>query len=451
MARTLISVRSVHDQLYDYALSSAYRSAWVYDPSFALSREADIWELVRNDAVVAAAIDRSNKSIVRPWRVDPFDGSRDMPDRRLAALVRDGLRHIDRFNTRRRRLVEARILGRTYAAILWKQVHTSLGGLAPRDWWVPYMLVDIDRRRFHWVVDWDASHRVKVGIHLEMYNTNTTQWEPVPEELRDNLIEYVYEDTEDRVGYGRGLMEAIYFYHYLKTVTFEKISQGIDRWANGIWIGRLDGLRGASTDRTNEDLRLGMEAVLQDMRSNNQAVLESIDDIKVIETSGQGHQISMDFMRYLDESIFRLLAGSVRPFGFDVGGTGARAQAETESEASEQFFQDEREDLDAVLQRDLVGAFLRVNRIGIETVGLGQARRPIFTSEQIRRQDPEQAARVMAEALRWAPVARREFYEKLELSAPLPDEDIIEPQPQVGPGGLAGMIHTRPGGPRVGE
>src|SRR6185295_2187231 len=275
---TLLNVRSVSDYLYNYGLSSAFRSQYVYEPSFALSREPDIWEIVRNDANIASSIDRSTKAVVRPWRIEPFDGSKDKEDRTLAAILKDGIRQITRFNRRRRRISEARGRGRTYGLMLWERRAMSLGGTPEMDWYVPYAIKDIDRRRFHWTTTVNPKTQEKTGIYLEMYNTNSSRWERLPNELRSQLIEYIYGDTEDRVGYGRGLLEATYFYHYLKTVTLEKISQGIDRWANGIWIGKLDGLRGASTTKTNEDLRAGMQNVLNIMRSQHVAVLEKVDD-----------------------------------------------------------------------------------------------------------------------------------------------------------------------------
>lgn len=422
---TLLSVRSTADLTYGYALSSAFRSQYVYDPSFALAREPDIWELVQNDAVVKSAMDRSGKATVRPWRMEPFDGSKDKPDRQICAVIKDGLRNITRFNRRRRRISEARILGRTYGVILWQRRSMSLGGSPEMDWYVPYEIVDVDRRRFHWAADWKDG--VKTGVHLEMWNTNTGRWELLPPELRGSMIEYIYQDTEDRVGNGRGLIEPTYFYHYMKTVTFEKISQGIDRWANGVWIGTLDGLRNASTGKTNEALRQGMLQVMETMRSQHVAVLEKVDDIKVLETSGTGHQISIDFVRYLDESIERLYNGSVRPAGHSVGGTGSKSAGQTEQDETESFFQEEREDLDSVFGRDLVGAFIRNNRPQLERMGLAKARKPAFTSEQIKKQDPKTAVEVMNAAK--VPLSMRQYYEKIECEQPDDDEEIVEPTP----------------------
>lgn len=450
-ALTLLGVRSTADWIYSYALSSAFRSQYVYDPSFALMKEPDIWEVVRNDVATTGAIMRSTNSIVRPCRVEPFHGSKDKPDRELAAVCADILPYIKRFNTRRRRLSEARFLARTYGAILFMRQRVKLGSLPEMDWFIPYHIQDVDRRRIHWVVDWDPTYREKTGIHREMYNTNTQQWEILPPELQGSMIEYIVGDNEDRVGNGRGLLEPIYFYHYLKIGTFEKIADGIDRWARGIWIARLDGLRSASVAKTNESLRAAAETVLLTMRSQHAAVVEKVDDIQVHETSGTGYQISMDFVRYLDEAIERLCNGSVRPSGHSPGGSGARSAAETEEDTSEAFFQNDREELDDILTTDLLGSFLRWNRPALEQAGLAKARMPRFASEQIKKQDPLTAVQVSNEMLKYVPLSRREYYAKGEREDPMGQEEAIGPFPEGNPPGGPGAPDFRDFGVKGGE
>jgi hypothetical protein len=436
---TLFTSRSVADYLYSAALSSAYRSAWVYDPSFATAREPDLWEVIRNDVDIDGAIERSGKSIIRPWRVESFDGSRDPADQQIAAVVKDALGHIEGFNPSRRIISEARFLGRRYGAILWWKKRVVLGGLSEMDWWVPYQVKDIDRRRFHWVTDWDKTHTNKTGVHLEMYNTNSGRWERLAPELEKSLIQFTVNDTEDRVGNGRGSLECLYFAHYLKTMTYEKISQGIDRWANGIAVLELDSLRGASDDKANDALVLAAKNMLNDIRSEHVAVIGEGDKLKILETSGTGHQISIDFLRLLIESMERRINGSVRPFGHNVGGTGSRAASETESDTSEGFFQDDRDQNDAIMNRDLVGAFMRINQPTLESAGLGRARRPRFTSEQIKRQDPKEAVLVMNEAIKYVGLSRREYFEKIGCTDPEGrGEQVIGPFPQGGLGGAGG-------------
>jgi len=408
---TPLAVRGVSELIYDYQLSSSYKSPWVYDPSFALKQEPDIWEVVRNDVVFASAIQRRTQSIVRPWRVVPNrfavvkgqDPKQADDSKRVASICHEGLSRIDRFDAARRHLADGYFVARTYAAILWQEAYCSLDGTAPMLWHLPMKLHDIDRRRIHWVPEWapsaDGTTR-KTGIHLEMFNTDTFAWERISDDQRRNMIEYIYDDIESRIGHGRGALEGIYFYHYFKSGTFKKITEAIDRYANGVLIGTVDSLRNASVSKTNADLLNAMKSLLQNFRSEHVIVLNDGDKIELVEPTGTGVNISMDFVRYLDDAVERLCNGSVRPSGGDAGGTGARAQAETEADTSEAFFQDDRDDLDSIIDRDLLGAFLYHNQENFALLGLDGAKRPKFTSEQITRQDPEREIRIMGEAVK---------------------------------------------------
>lgn len=421
-----LMIRSVSDAQYDYGLSVQYRGQWVYDQDLPLSREPDVWEIVRRDPVILSAMDRRSRNIVRPWRVEAGKNSRNKLDREYASVVEDGISNIQRFNAARRRLVEAAFLGRTYAFIEWERRLVSLADTPPQEWLIPVRLRDIDRRRIRLVVDWTQDKRTKTGVHPEMYDTDQNRWFPLSRQFSENLISYTYYDTEDRLGYGRGLMEATYFYHFMKTTGIEKIQQGIDRWANGIIIGELDPDRNASVGKTNEVLRLGMKTLLQQMRSEHIAVFQKGDKVEVVETSGAGHEITMNWVRYLDEGIERLYNGSVLPSGH-AQEAGSKARSETESDTSEAFYQSDREDADAVLDRDLVGAFIRNNRLSLEALGYIDAKRPHFTSEQSKREDPAIAVTVMNAALdKGVPLVRDEYYSKINMSVPGEDDDVIE-------------------------
>lgn len=431
--------RSVSDALYGYALSSAYSSQWVYDPSGTSLRDPDFWEHVRNDPAFLSSIDRSSKSIVRPWHIEAPKGAKDKLSKSFASICEEGLGRIHRFNASRRVLSEARFLGRRYAYIESEIECTGLDGSQPMDWVVPKRLKDVDYRRFHWSanVTRDANNVPRREVKLQLFNTISSQWVDLSVRDRSNFIEYIYTNTEDRVGYGRGYKEAIYFAHWMKTNTFQKIMQGVDRWAGGVWIGKLDSLRNASTSKTNEDLRVGMKRVLTDMRANNIAVLQDGDEIEVKETTGAGHQISMDVVNYWDDVVERLCNGSTRPSGQGSSATGARAQAETESDTSEAFYQDDREDLDAILDRDLLGWFINVNRGNFARLGMiEKCKRPKFSSEQIKKQDPKEAVEV-AQALQSIgfPLSLAEVAEKSGYSIADPDEEQLK-APATDMGGL---------------
>lgn len=421
--------RSTSDVIYDYALSSAYRSPYVYDPSFALWREPDIWEIVRNDGSFLSSIDRSSRSIVKPFRVEAQKSEKNKAGKQCAAICEEALQGIYRLNAARRRLSEARFLGRTYGYIESRVEIKAFDGTPEMPWVVPTVIRDVDRRRFRWEVI-DNAGRGPRRTQLSLFNTISNRWETVTPEFRAALIEYTVGDSEDRVGYGRGYLEAIYFAHYMKTGTFEKIMQGVDRWANGVLIGKLDSMRNASASQTNATLRSGMKTALQNMRTEHVAVLGDGDEIEVVETSGSGHEIAMNVVTYWDDVVERLCNGSTRPSGQGGSKTGARAQAETEEDTSEAFFQDEREDLDAVLDNHLLGFFLRANRQNFEKLGMvvGKSiKRPRFTSEQIKKEDPLVSVQV-AQALQQIgfSLSLAEVAEKTGFSIPDPDEEKLE-------------------------
>lgn len=439
---------SVSDSLYGYALSSAYRRAWVFEPSYALSKEPDIWEIVRSDVGFSASIDRYTNQVTKPWHVEAAKKSKDEKDQQYAEIVSDAIGQIYDFDNARRVMSEAAFLGRRYAFIESERRFISLGGEAEMEWIVPTILKDVDRRRFRWIPTEKDGKRI---TKLAFFNTITMQWVEVSPSFRQALIEFIWYNTEDRVGNGRGWLESIYFAHYMKSNTIVKIGDGVDRWAKGIWLGKLDGLRNASTDQTNTDLVEGMKTMLRSMRNDNIGIIENVDDIQVIETTGSGHQIAMDFVHYWDDAVERLVNGSTRPTGLGGSKTGARAQAETEEDTSEAHYQPARDTGDAVINRDLIGWFISqpLNRQNLKKLGCLDAKRPIFHSRQEKK---EAIADLIASATFFTsnglPLIEGEAYERLGgWGVPGPDDKqitgkaVLGPTDQVGDFGKADEIN----------
>jgi hypothetical protein len=457
---TALLLRSPNDVLYDYWLSSAYKSAWIYDPSLPLAKDPDIWETVRRDPVILSAMDRRVGNIVRPWRVEPPKGAKREVDKAVAGVVQDAIGQISRLNAARKLLCNAHFLGRSYAYIEGDYKFLSLDGTADMLWWVPTQLVDIDRRRFHFVADW---HKDEIGkpwksTHLELWSTDRNKWEIVSSSYRRALIEYTYGLEEGRVGNGRGLLEATYFYSYFKAVGFEKIQQGVDRWANGILTYEIDGEIQGSNSKTNQDLKLAAKRLLQNARTEHVIIHQKGDKIEVLETSGTGGDMALNVVRYLDESIERLYNGSLRPSGHGSGQTGARAEAETQADTSESFYQDDRDDLDEVMDNYVVRLFWshpqnRANLARLHTrdgTSFAMGRRPQFHSRQERKEDPKQMVEVAGQLMdRGVALLEEEVYERCGgWSVPAQGQKTIVSQaPPVSPmgGGIPGGPSPLPG------
>lgn len=456
LATNPLLTRSVSDALYDYSLSSAYRTAWVYEPSFALARTPDVWEIVRNDVSFSASFDRYCNNVTKPWHVEAAKKSKDKKDQQYAGIVEDAIGQIFDFDTSRWILSEAALLGRKYAFIESERRSISLDGTQEMDWIVPTFIKDIDRRRFRWVPTVTVSSspstpNTKVQgtgdtttrtTSLGFYNSISTRWEDVNPSFRNCLIEYIWYNTEDRVGYGRGWLEQVYFAHYMKTNAIQKIADGLDRWAKGIWVVKLDGLRNASTAKTNDDLVTAAKTMIQTMRSDNIGVMENVDDIKVWESTGTGHEMGMSFIDYWDNGVERLLNGSTRPAGLGGQKTGARAQSETEEDTSEAHYQPARDRIDAVINRDLIGWFISqpLNRQNLKKLGLLDAKRPVYHTRQEKKQsiaDVVQSASMFLD--RGLPLNEQELYERAGgWSVPSPDDKTVTGRMTIGQGDMIG-------------
>ena len=435
---------SVSDQLFGYSLSSAYRRAFVYEPSFALAKTPDIWETVRNDVGFSASIDRYTNQVTKPWHVEAPKKSKEEGDQEYAGIVADAITNIYDFDNARRIMSEAAFLGRRYCFIESERRFMSLDGTQEMEWIVPTLLKDIDRRRFRWVPQLvGPAGQEKRVIHLAMFNTIQNQWLEVSPEFRQALIEFVWYNTEDRTGYGRGWLEPIYFAHYMKTNAVQKVSDWVDRWTKGIWLGKIEGLlRNASAPKTNDALVSGMMTMLRTMREQNVGVIENVDDIQVIESTGTGFQGGMDYIHYWDDGVERLVNGSVRPSGLGGAKTGARAEAETQEDSSEAHYQPARDSGDAVINRDLVGWFISqpLNRQNLERLGLSKAKRPVFHSRQEKK---EAIADIIASASmfldRGLPLIENEVYERAGgWGVPGPGDKTVTGKSLMGPTDMVG-------------
>ena len=111
-------------------------------------------------------------------------------------------------------------------------------------WLVPCFIKDVDRRRFRYGIRryYDETMRQEVvDVPLEMRSIERGQWERVRDDAP--LITMTYQDEEGRLGVGRGLIEGLYFYHFLKGRLLEEGMQGVERIGQGMLVLSIDGLR----------------------------------------------------------------------------------------------------------------------------------------------------------------------------------------------------------------
>lgn len=429
--------RTVNGDLYPRDLSNAYQGPRIYDPGWALSKDPEADDKLLRDTVIAALV-RQRKHKVAPlkWRMEPGD---DTPAAKKYAKTIEGmLKRIDGFAEARFNLADAELKSRAYAFIRGQYQPDNFGDGFTRLWWVPRQLVDMDRRRFRRVVEC----RKPLRTAWELWDVENRKWCRIT--APEVFVKHVYDDDESNLGYGRGLMDSLYLYWRAKSVVLEEGLAGVERWARGALIAKIDGLRESVTGKTNAVVAQEFLDTLDKMRGRHAMAFDKQDEVEPLTGGMEGHQMVQDFLRYLDGAVERLLLGK-QSLDSDSGSLARAGVEQDEGDASMAF---SREHLDETIQRDLVGLCIDVNRDVLNTMGFSHVEPPRFTSAPVVKPKPDVAA-TTAKTLLDAGVrlVAKDVYEQTGFKQPLPGDDVIEPRPQQAPTPFgAGGFGPPPGG-----
>jgi len=222
---------------------------------------------------------------------------------------------------------------------------------------------------------------------------------------------------------------------------------GLERWAQGILAAAVDGAREGSTGRTNDEVADEWIDQLNKHRSQHVLVHDKRDEISVHTGGGEGHQIVMEFIRYLDNAVTQLILSSVLPTGGEKG-TGSYNQAQEEAEQMETRVQADRQQLSEDIQDSLVRLVWERNiptlKKAMKDRGLElPSRMPRFLIVNQKAQDPQANVGVITAALGiGVPLVKTEVYERLGFRQPTDDDEVISGAQDL-PGGAGGGM---PGG-----
>lgn len=424
--------------LYTWALSAAYRSGtWLYDPDFASLQETEIWEKLNRDPVFRQGVaQRSHAVAGRQWMIQPFD--QDDKQCVEAAKIMTGLvRKVRRFSSSRAIIAKNAIFrGRGLGWMRGRRTMESIAGSPVLPWWACHSIKDIDpRRELH---DKVYQGNEVVGIETKLFNPMKGAYVVVTPQQRVALIRHAYDDEESRLGYGRGLLESLYFYYYAKTQILRYGLQGLQRWALGLIVGKVAADAPGSAERSSDDMRDELLTQLKKHDSSHVLVTDGRDSIDVVETSGTGNDIVQFLLSYVDDKITALTSGSVLPAG---GGSnvGSLARAKVEQETSESLIQHDTDALFDTLTHEFIGGLWTLNRENFERCCPG-AQMPSIVPVQQRIRDPETAATVIKTALECGiPLVQQEVMKALGFSLPREDQDTFDsiPAPAMNPDQMA--------------
>jgi hypothetical protein len=369
------------------------------------------------------------------WQCEPYNKK---PENKLAAqIMEEILAQIDNFDSARFNLSDAIFRGSTYAFIEGSRQVRNFYDSVPRMWWVPNKLKDLTKYRIRMVseiVPTSGDNR-EIAVHFELWNLANERWERIKPENDKAMIQHLYDDTEETLGYGRGLVSKIYHYWRAKEIVLTENLTAIERFAQGLLIAKIDGLREGST--SNSGLVNAAIDALEKHRARHILAVGKEDDVTMVSPSGEGHQLFESMRRYLDEAIRVLVLGASLPSTATEGGS--YALAEVQENSTQALISYDRKILAQTLTRTLINLVWEANRENFAQLGLAGAMPPRFHIIDEKIPDPKLEAEITQILLNAGMNLKAdETYELVGRTVPAPGDEVIEgqkPAPPMSPGG----------------
>lgn len=421
-------------EMYVHALSSAYRNGYrIYEPSPALTKDPNIYEKLMLDAVIYHAVQQRRHMVAgHKWLCKP--ASESPADKLWAAICEQLIKKIRNFNGALFNLANAIFVGSTYGMIEGERKWLTLIDGKPRNWFVPQSIRDVSKFRFK-----PSPKRVnentpeeRIELEWQIHNIARDQYEPL--EHPECFIKHIYDDNEGSLGFGRGLVDAMFYYWRAKELVMTENVGAIERWAQGMIIAKIDGSREASTGKTNAALLTNVLEELQKHRGRHILGIDKLDEIEVIDGPGEGWQMATGMRDYLDNALRTLVLGASLPTG---GGTegGSYAMAAVQENSTEMLVRYDRQILGQSISSDLIGLLRRLNQPQMMEMGIAHAENPEFVIEDEKTVDPKVRADIILGFVgAGIPLVEDEVYTPAGFTPPGPNDKIfVKAQPQIDP------------------
>lgn len=423
-----------HRNRYPSRLAMLWHSRqWLPNVDFARLKDPDAWDKMQRDPIIRMATQKRLHTVAAKDARFDATGSGD-DDERAAQWMRWMFDHVRGFNQCKLQVAKAVFQGETWQLVEGKRKRLRFDENPEQDFWVPTNFRHIHNDRFRWIPLWrgpggEEKDRPEPGFTpirvLEMSPVQAwLEWERVTDTRW--LIHPVYDDEEQRLGRGRGIQEAIYFYHYAKGILLREMLQLSEKLGQGVTIVEMDTARVGSVNLDNEDQRQNYLDAIEDMRARNVLVHDKLDSIRHEWPDTAAWKMFIEAMTYLDSAVTRLILGGDLPTGGG-GEAGSLARAEVESDSEEVIVQFDRALLSECITDSLVKLIWDTNRAQRQAIGLGDAQMPHYVAIQEKREDPKEFAELLEKVLAAGiDVLKEEAYERLGIGMPGVGDEIIE-------------------------
>lgn len=418
--------QSVAKDLYGRQMATLHQAGRLHDQSYALSRDPDAYRKMQLDSTIAH-LTQIRKHMVAGSRWQLEAASNTDRDKEAAELME---RIIDngmpRFAEGRFNLSNAVFTGSAFAKIEGElRWMNNLGDGLPHQVWVPTKLRDVDRRRFDKrtiTLDWGKPTQ-RLVTQWRVFDYVRNMW--VHWDHPEWYVKHVYNDEEASLGYGRGLIDAMFFYWRAKEVILKFGLQSVERWALGFLTVKVENARNASTGKTNQAIVDSFIRELKRQRSQHFFIHDSLDEVELVNNNGTGHDIVHRMLDYCDRQLRLLVLGSNLPT--EATGGGSFNLAEIQQGTTDTLVKYDRLLLAETLTSDLIGLTWNLNRPLLMQLGLSAAEPPRLRILDENRADPKTMAEITEILLRSGiKLKADETYELVGRTQPGPGDEVIE-------------------------
>jgi hypothetical protein len=438
---------SVASELYSRALASVYRGGFqIYDPSQALAKDPEIIRKLFLDPVIAHARQiRRHMVAGQKWQCEP--ASKSPADVLWAKTCEKLLGRCSGLRNSLFNLSDAVFVGFTLGQIRGERRLVIGPDGIPRNWLVPVEVRDVSKLRFRPIPyrEGKGTEDERIGIRWEIFNVARDAWEPL--KYPECFVKHKYNDNEASLGFGTGLIDALYYFWRSKELALTEGLGAVERWAQGLVVVKVEGGREASTSDPNTTLLDVAIEQVANHRSRHVLGVDKVDDVTVVPGPSEGYQMVQQMIGYLDSAMTSLILGST--MSSDTGTGGSYASDAVQQDTREMLVQYDRELLSESLTRDLIGYIRRYNQPILLEAGLLAAEDPRFRIVDERAYDPRVRSEILTQYLQnGIPIKREEVYAGSPFTMPDATDDVFEkaPDPMLGFGGLPGL-----GAPAGGE
>ncbi len=441
--------RNINSQQYVFEYASAHHGDVVYDPSYALSQEPAIYEkMLREPRIRQALEDRTRRTAQKSFTVTP--ATEESADKALAKFMQQLVDMMVDRTKGMRALAAHFFFGSTHALPVGEIGSEKLTDAPTRlRYWMPQAFTMVDRRRFRRHIERESNGRQAVRWHmapaarvvgpqaLRVQTAGTY----VPLDGQDgrrlwtDFVHHFYSVEESTLGYGGGLVEALYWYFRAKQIAMREGLQGLERWAQG-WVvfkSKTD-KRGAHT--TDSDTFITSAITEIETHTGRRILGMDIDDELDVEPGPRNDDVLKFWLEYLDEGILALLSGSVMPMG-GATDSGSRARAEVEERTQSLVEQGDAMDMEDTLSRWFLPKVHQNNMSAWSALGLQNARCPKWKYTQDKVEDPDANTTSIVSLIgAGVPLVAEDVYDATNRRQPKEGDVLLKVDPPADPGGF---------------